>query len=334
MTPWQPRLKSDVPVEPITVADTRNLNLYPKRYPQLWETYEQQLKQHWTQHSIDFSQDLASWNTLQSGEQFFFKNTLANFANSDQILVINAGSTLIQEINIPIVQLNLVQQAAMEGIHGVTYNDAIDTVIKDPKERELIFDAARTSPIVKPKTSWCEQWLNPELALADRLLAWQMVEGLFFASSFASLFWARKRKILPGITQSNEYISKDEALHVELGSQIYDLCINKLEQEDAYALVETAVEIECKFARDGLPVNLLGMNAEMMEEHIQNQADCILLLNKYEPLYNVPESPFEFMKGFGIPSKTNFFEKRSTDYEHVDVSSGSSAVITDFDNLD
>jgi ribonucleotide reductase beta subunit family protein with ferritin-like domain len=312
----RPRTRVELPAEPITLSQ-RRFAPFPIQDHEMMEIYTAQRKQEWFETEINFSHDYDSWQKLSIHEQFFFKNTLANFANADQIVLVNVNSQLSAEIQVPEIVWNLAFQAHMEVIHSITYNMAIDTVIKDPQEKEMLFRSIETNPVVQPKMQWSQEWLNSDVALSDRMVGWCCVEGLFFASSFASLFWARKRGILPGISQSNELISKDEALHVKLGSAIYRRCENKLSLQEVQDIIESAVDIECKFAEDGLAVDLIGMNAGMMKKHIESQADALLVLLGYDKMYNTV-TPFDFMFEFGLQGKTNFFERHNPDYARTD----------------
>lgn len=316
----KPRLRASLPVESLTQRNVRRFAPFPVEDTQMMELYKAQRSQEWFETEIDFSKDAEHWLKLSPQKQFFLKNTLANFANADQIVLVNVNSQLAKEITNPEIGWNLAFQAHMEVIHSLTYNISIDTVITDPKEKEELFRSIETNPVVMPKMEWSQEWLNDEVALADRMVGWGCVEGLFFASSFASLFWIRGENILPGLCESNELISSDEALHVQLSTGIYKRCDNPLSLEEAQNIVESAVDVECKFAEDGLPVSMLGMNASLMKIHIENQADVLLRLLGFNPMYN-QETPFDFMFKFGLQGKTNFFEKHNTAYRKTDLSS-------------
>lgn len=318
--PPKPRLTAALPIERLTQRNVRRFAPFPIEDDQMMELYKAQRAQEWFESEIDFSKDAEHWAKLPAQKQFFLKNTLANFANADQIVLVNVNSQLAKEITNPEIGWNLAFQAHMEVIHSLTYNMAIDTVIADTQEKENLFRSIETNPVVMPKMEWSQEWLNEEVALPDRMAGWGCVEGLFFASSFASIFWIRKENILPGIGQSNEQIASDEALHVQLSTGIYKRCDNPLSIEEAQNIVESAVDVECKFAEDGLPVNMLGMNASMMKQHVENQGDVLLRLLGFDPMYNV-ETPFDFMFTSGLQGKTNFFEKQNTAYRKPDLSS-------------
>lgn len=315
---YQPRLKKDLPVEPVTVNEDR-FSLESAKYPQFDELYMTQRNQEWFETEIDFSKDWDSWNTLSKDEQFFYKNTLATFANADQIVLANVAGQLVNELHHQEMICNLAFQSHMEAIHARTYKAAIETLIRDPEERIYLFRSILTNPIVKPKMEWSMMWLDPEVALADRLVAWTCVEGLFFASSFASLNYARSKGILPGVSYSNEFIASDEALHCVFSSMVYRECKNQLTTDDIHELVGSAVDIECEFVRQSLPYELPGMNADLMQEHVKSQADVLFKLLGHDPFYKV-KTPFGFMFGFGLDGKTNFFERRVPDYVKSDAS--------------
>lgn len=316
--PYKPRLKKDLPVEPITKNEDR-FSLDPMKYPQFKHLYDTQRAQEWLETEIDWTKDYDDWCKLSSAEQFFFKNTLAFFANADLIVLENVSGQLARELAYPEMTINLAFQSHMEVIHALTYNDAIRAVIRDPVERDYLFKSVQHNPVIKPKGDWSVTWLDPEVALADRLAAWTCVEGLFFASSFASLNYARSRGLLPGISYSNELIASDEALHCVFSSMCYRECENKLTDDEMHELVGSAVDIECQFVRDSLPSDLIGMNADLMIQHVCSQGDVILKLLGHEPFYNV-SSTFDFMFGFGLSSKSNFFERRVSDYVKSDAS--------------
>ena len=300
--------------EPISIPTLERYCLFPIVYHDIWKLYKEQQEKYWIAEEIDFSEDRKSWLTLNKEEQNFISVVLAFFSNSDGIVLENLSTRFMKEINIPEAQSFLSIQAAIESIHIETYNLCIDAVIQDTKEKIDLFKAIQTNPIVQPKMQWALKWMKDN-SLAHVLVAFCCIEGLFFCSSFASIFWLRKRQKLRGICFSNEKVISDESIHVRFDALMYSKYIkNKLPTEEIYEIVKEAVAIEQKFARDALPVKLIGINAEMMCQYICKVADVVLDLLGVEPLYKV-ENPFDWMVGLGLLGKANFFEKRVAEYQ-------------------
>jgi ribonucleoside-diphosphate reductase subunit M2 len=294
----------------------RRYTLFPLQAPDIWHLYTQQLQKFWTHEEVDFSQDLRSWNTLSPDEQTFLSTTLAFFANSDNIVIDNISSRFASEITLPEARMFLSIQAAIEGVHVVTYNLSIDAVIADPHLKKTLFAAIHTNPIIQPKTDWALRWTGSDRSLPHRLVAFAVVEGIFFASSFASIFWLRKRQKVPGICWANEKIVEDESLHVRFASTMYRKYHNTLDTATVQAIVAEAVDIEHRFVDGVLPVQLIGMNSTLMKQYVCNVADVILSMLGVPSLYNV-SNPFEWMVGIGLMGKANFFEKRVAEYGRI-----------------
>ena len=301
-------------VEPISIATMERYCLFPIVHHDIWQLYKTQQEKFWLAEEVSFTEDRKSWQTLNEDEQKFIGITLAFFANSDNVVLENVSTRLMKEICIPEAQAFLSLQSAIEMIHVETYNLCIDNVIQDTKEKMDLFKAVQTNPIVQPKIEWAMKWMKTDQSLAHVLVGFAIVEGIFFASSFASIFWLRKRQKLPGVCFANEKIVEDESLHVRFDALMYRNYIqNKLSTEEIYKIVEEAVELEHQFVEKALPVKLIGMNSELMKQYVCKVADVVLSLLGVSPLYNV-ENPFEWMVGLGLLGKSNFFEKRVAEY--------------------
>lgn len=304
-------------MEPISQPDDARYCLFPIKHQDIWDLYKLHEQKFWTAEEVDFGEDMASWKTLNKNEQMFISVTLAFFANSDNIVLENLSTRFMKEICLPEAQSFLSFQGCMENIHVVTYNLCIDSVIDDTKEKHDLFRAITTNPIVKPKLDWAIKWTESKGSLAHRIVAFAAVEGIFFSSSFASIFWLRKRQKLPGICFANEKIVEDESIHVRFAALIYNKYIKyKLTTEEVHSIIREAVEIEHQFVTDALPVKLIGMNSEYMKQYVCKVADVVLSLLGVPPLYNV-SNPFEWMVGLGLVGKSNFFEKRVAEYSKV-----------------
>jgi ribonucleotide reductase beta subunit family protein with ferritin-like domain len=299
--------------EPLTIVSDDRYCLFPIQHQDVWDLYKAQQMSHWTVEEIDFSEDYKKWQLLTLEEQEFISITLAFFANSDNLVIENLHARFRIEMTWPESQAFFTAQAEIEMIHVETYNKCIDVVIRDSKKKKELFEAIKCNPIVKPKLDWTKKWIESKEDLGTRLVAFALVEGVFFSSSFASMFWLRKQKNVPGICFANEKIVEDEALHVLHGTLSYTKIVNKMKLEDIYNMVREAVAIEHEFVENALPVKLIGMNSKEMKQYVCFQADLILTLLGVPKLYNV-EIPFEWMIGIGLVGKSNFFEKRVGEY--------------------
>ncbi len=302
--------------EPLTIVSDDRYCLFPIQHQDVWDLYKMQKRKHWTVEEINFGDDYKCWQLLTLEEQDFVSVTLAFFANSDNLVIENLHTRFRTEMTWPESQAFFTAQADMEMIHVETYNRCIDTVIRDPQKKKALFEAVKCNPIVKPKLDWTKKWIESNEHLGTRLLAFTLVEGVFFSSSFAAMFWLRKQKNVPGICFANEKIVEDEALHVLHGALSYRKIVNKMKLEDIYNMVKEAVAIEHEFVENALPVKLVGMNSKEMKQYVCFQADIVLELVGVPKLYNVP-LPFEWMIGIGLVGKSNFFEKRVGEYDLI-----------------
>jgi ribonucleoside-diphosphate reductase beta chain len=287
--------------------------ILPIKYPAIWEMYKKCEASFWTAEEIDLSDDLKHWEGLNQGEKHFVSHVLAFFAASDGIVNENLAVNFMSEVQLPEARCFYGFQIMMENIHSETYALLIDTYIKDPAEKDRLFHAIDTVPCVGKKAEWALRWINNG-SFAERLIAFAAVEGIFFSGSFCSIFWLKKRGLMPGLTFSNELISRDEGMHCEFACLLYRMLENKLSKEAATAIITDAVEIEKEFITDALPVNLIGMNAKMMSQYIEFVADRWLSELGYDKVYNTT-NPFDFMEMISLQGKTNFFEKRVGDYQ-------------------
>lgn len=294
--------------------------LLPINYPKVWEKYKQHEASFWTAEEIDLSADMKDWGNLNDGERHFITHVLAFFAASDGIVNENLAVNFMSEVQLPEARCFYGFQIMMENIHSETYALLIDTYVKDPAEKDRLFHAIETVPAVKKKAEWALRWIDNG-NFAERLVAFAAVEGIFFSGSFCSIFWLKKRGLMPGLTFSNELISRDEGLHCEFACLLYSMLENKLPQEQVHTIIRDAVTIEKEFITEALPVALIGMNSKLMAEYIEFVADRWLSELGYTKIYNTA-NPFDFMEMISLQGKTNFFEKRVGDYQKSGVMSG------------
>jgi ribonucleoside-diphosphate reductase beta chain len=304
-------------MEPLLAENPNRFVLFPIQNPQVWEFYKKAEASFWTAEEIDLSQDQKDWNNLNDNERHFIKHVLAFFAASDGIVNENLAINFMQEVQMPEARCFYGFQIMMENIHSETYSLLIDTYIKDPKEKDYLFNALETVPAVQRKGQWALKWINSE-NFAERLIAFAAVEGIFFSGSFCSIFWLKKRGLMPGLTFSNELISRDEGLHCDFACLLYSYLENKLPEERVQAIIRDAVTIEQEFVTEALPVSLIGMNARTMSQYIEFVADRLLVSLGCGKIYN-STNPFDFMEMISVQGKTNFFEKRVAEYQKAGV---------------
>ena len=293
--------------------------ILPINYPAIWEMYKKHEASFWTAEEIDLSADLKDWQNLNDGERHFISHVLAFFAASDGIVNENLAVNFMSEVQVPEARCFYGFQIMMENIHSETYALLIDTYIKDAQEKDRLFHAIDTVPCVKKKAEWALRWIENG-SFAERLVAFAAVEGIFFSGSFCSIFWLKKRGLMPGLTFSNELISRDEGMHCEFACLLYSMLNNKLPQQQVTEIIVDAVAIEKEFITDALPVDLIGMNSRLMSQYIEFVADRWLVELGCPKVYNTP-NPFDFMEMISLQGKTNFFEKRVGDYQKSGVMS-------------
>ena len=304
--------------EPLLTENKNRFVLFPIQHDDIWQMYKQAEASFWTAEEIDLSPDLADWERLNAGERHFISHVLAFFAASDGIVNENLAVNFLSEVQYPEAKCFYGFQVMSENIHSETYSLLIDTYVRDSREKNKLFNALETVPCVAKKGEWALKWINSE-TFVERLIAFAAVEGIFFSGSFCSIFWLKKRGLMPGLSFSNELISRDEGLHCEFACLLYTRHIkNKLSQERVYEIILDAVRIEKEFITEALPVALIGMNADLMTQYIEYVADFWLQRLGYEKYYNTP-NPFDFMTTISLQGKTNFFEKRVGEYQKAGV---------------
>jgi len=304
-------------VEPICRHDDdgARFSLFPIEHADLWSMYKQHVASFWTADEIDVSADLTDWqDNLSKNEKHFISMVLAFFAGADGIVVENLAERFCRDITIPEARCFYGFQMAMESIHQETYCLLIDTYITNPKDRELLFSAHNRVPSVQKKAKWAQQYIGSDASFAERLVAFAAVEGIFFSGAFCAIFWLKKRGLMPGLTFSNELISRDEGLHCSFACQLYSKLDRKIPERDIHRLIGDAVEVEKEFVCDALPVSLIGMNKSLMAQYIEFVADRLLRDLGHRPLYH-SKNPFDWMDMISLEGKTNFFEKRVGEYQ-------------------
>lgn len=294
--------------------------IYPIDYDDIWHMYQKAVASFWTAGEVDLQIDVNDWEKLKPEERHFLSHILAFFAASDGIVVENLVQTFTREVQIKEARFFYGFQIAIENIHSEMYSLLIDTLIRDPRSKNQLFRAIDTLPCVKKKADWALKWIqNPSFAL--RLVAFAVVEGIFFSGSFAAIFWLKKRGLMPGLTFSNELISRDEGLHCDFACLLFNRYLeNKPPPEEIVNIISDAVSIEQEFLTDALPVSLIGMNCKLMKQYIEFVADRLLEELGCEKRYN-GENPFDFMENISLEGKTNFFEKRVGEYQKSGVMS-------------
>lgn len=292
--------------------------LFPLQHDDMWKMYKKHVASFWTAEEIDLSDDMVHWTKMTKDEQHFIKHVLAFFAASDGIVLENINMNFVNKIQVPEARCFYAFQAAMENIHSETYSLLIDSYIKDTAEKDQLFNAIEHLPSVMRKAQWAIKWMGQNCSFAERLVAFSAVEGIFFSGSFCAIFWLKKRGLMPGLTFSNELISRDEGLHTDFACLVYNNLKNQLPEEHVKNIIIEAVECEKLFVTDSLPVSLIGMNKTLMTEYIEFVADRLLCALGYNKHYNTV-NPFEWMEMISLQGKTNFFEKRVGEYQKAGV---------------
>ena len=307
--------------EPILKENNNRFVLFPIQHDDIWAFYKKAEASFWTAEEIDLSADLIDWSEkLNDDERYFVKHVLAFFAASDGIVNENLAENFVSEVQYTEAKFFYGFQIAMENIHSETYSLLIDTYIKDPAEKHKLFNAIETMDCVKKKADWALNWIDNG-SYAERLIAFAAVEGIFFSGSFCSIFWLKKRGLMPGLSFSNELISRDEGLHCDFACLLYAKhLVNQLPIERVQKIIKDAVEIEKEFICESLPVDLIGMNSKLMSQYIEFVADRLLVELGSPKIYDVA-NPFDFMEMISLQGKTNFFEKRVAEYQKAGVTS-------------
>jgi ribonucleotide reductase beta subunit family protein with ferritin-like domain len=311
-------------IEPLLVEDSSRFTQLPIQFPKLQDAYVVHENMFWTAREIDYSADISDWESLSSNERYFIEHILAFFAGSDGIVLENLLRNFCVEVKAAEARNFYGFQSMIENVHGQVYALLLDTFVKDVKRKDELFNAIETIPVVKKKADWALKWINSTNPFEERLIAFAIVEGVFFSASFASIFWLKSRnKMTKALGKSNELISRDEGLHTDFAVLMYHHLRNKVSQSRVEEIIKEAVEIEIEFITESIPCSMIGMNTELMCQYIKYVADRLLSQLEFEKIYNV-ENPFDFMKSFALDGKSNFFENRVTEYIHA-----SSAKATD-----
>jgi ribonucleoside-diphosphate reductase beta chain len=307
--------------EPILEENPDRFVLFPIKHPAIWEMYKNAEASFWTAEEIDLAADLPDWdNKLNDDERHFIKHVLAFFAASDGIVLENLVARFTQEVQLPEARCFYAFQAMIENIHSETYSLLIDTYIRDDHEKSRLFKAIDTIPIVKKKADWCLKHIASSESFAHRLVAFAIVEGIFFSGSFCSIFWLKKRGLMPGLTFSNELISRDEGMHTDFACLLYSMLKNRLSTKQIHDIVKDAVKIEKEFVTDALPVRLIGMNADTMSMYIEFVANRLVRELGCDLVpYPDAQNPFDFMELISLQQKCNFFESRVSQYAKAGV---------------
>eukprot|EP00592_Proboscia_alata_P011902 CAMPEP_0194392878 /NCGR_PEP_ID=MMETSP0174-20130528/122984_1 /TAXON_ID=216777 /ORGANISM="Proboscia alata, Strain PI-D3" /LENGTH=513 /DNA_ID=CAMNT_0039188495 /DNA_START=64 /DNA_END=1606 /DNA_ORIENTATION=- len=317
--------------EPLLADNPGRFVIFPIQHEDVWEMYKKAEASFWTAEEIDLASDLNDWKSLSANERHFVSHILAFFAASDGIVNENLASNFATEITIPEARCFYGFQIAVENIHSETYSLLIDTYVRDPSERHHLLNAIETVPCVQEKAQWALQWCEPKNAsFAERCIAFAAVEGIFFSGSFCAVFWLKKRGLMPGLSFSNELISRDEGLHCDFACLLYSKLVNKLSDERVTEIITNAVEIEKSFVTDALPVELIGMNSALMCTYIEFCADR-LLVELGVPKFYSSENPFPWMEMISLQGKTNFFEKRVGEYSKSGVGVDAADQVFDLD---
>lgn len=309
--------------EPLLDPKQNRLVIFPIRYHDIWAMYKKQRAAFWVPDEVDFSKDINDWDKLSEDEKFFIENILAFFAGSDGIVNMNIDLNFNQEVQIPEARFVYDFQSMMEGIHAETYSLLIDKYIIDSDKKQKLFSGIDTIPCVGKKAQWAMKWITNEDndPFAKRLIAFAMVEGIFFSGSFCAIYWLKQRGLMPGLTISNELISRDEGMHCDFACMLYEMLNNKLDETTVHSMFKEALDIEKEFIIESLPCKLIGMNCKLMSQYLEFVADRLLLQLGYSKIYKV-QNPFPFMEAINLQGKTNFFEHRVSQYQKAKVDNG------------
>ncbi|KAL1517065.1 hypothetical protein ABEB36_000878 [Hypothenemus hampei] len=309
----------DPQLEPLLKENPRRFVLFPIEFPDIWQKYKEAEASFWTTEEVDLTHDLRHWEKLKSEERHFISHVLAFFAASDGIVNENLVERFSQEVQVTEARCFYGFQIAIENIHSEMYSKLIETYISDPNEKEFLFNAIETMPCVKKKADWALKWISSKTSsFGERLVAFAAVEGIFFSGSFAAIFWLKKRGLMPGLTFSNELISRDEGLHCDFACLLFSHLHQKPSQERVTSIIADAVTIEQEFLSEALPVSLIGMNCKLMCQYIEFVADRLLSELGCKKIYGAT-NPFDFMTIISTEGKTNFFEKKVGEYKKVGV---------------
>ena len=301
-------------VEPLLAPDDSRYVMFPIKYNDVWDMYKKQIDLFWHVGELNLAQDLTDWEKLTVDEKHFISMVLAFFSSSDAIVTDNLAVRFMNEVQVSEVRAFYGFQIAMETIHSETYSLLIDTYIRDKEEKDRLFNAVTNFPCIAKKTSWAQRWLNDRRSsFASRLVAFAAIEGIFFSSSFAAIYWIKKRGLMPGLTFSNELISRDEGLHCEFAVLLFSKIVKKPTKKRIYEIIKEAVDIEKEFILESIPCRMIGMNSNLMSNYIEFVADRLCLQLGYDKIFGTT-NPFDFMELISVETKVNFFERTNSEY--------------------
>jgi ribonucleotide reductase beta subunit family protein with ferritin-like domain len=310
--------------EIVTTKNNKRFVLFPIQYHDIYELYKRAESSFWTANEIDLAKDINDWEKLTDNEQYFIKNVIGFFAGSDGIIMENLATRFLNEVQIPEARAFYSYQIFNESIHSETYSLLIDTYIKDIEEKERIFNSIENIESIKKKAKWAQKWIdNKEVSFSTRLVAFAIVEGIFFSGSFCAIYWLKKRGLMPGLTFSNELISKDEGMHCEFACLLYSKIKNRIGENIIQEIFNEAIEIEKEFITESIPCKMIGMNSDLMKQYIEFVADRLLVQLGYSKIWKA-ENPFDFMELISLRPKSNFFEIRVGEYSKSTIAESSS----------
>jgi len=310
-------------VEPLLEVNPSRFVIFPINHSKVWSMYKKAVASFWTVEEVDLSKDAVFWAKLNDNERHFIEHILAFFAASDGIVNENLVERFMNDVQIPEARCFYGFQIMIENIHSEMYSLLIDTYVKDRDRKQFLFNAIETIPSIKKKADWALKWIsNKDASFGSRVIAFACVEGIFFSGAFCSIFWLKKRGLMPGLTFSNELISRDEALHTEFAVLMNSMLNNQCDEATIKMIIMEAVEIEKEFINDSIPCKLIGMNAEMMSTYIEFVANRLMMQLGHPKIYKNVKNPFPFMEMISLEGKTNFFEKRVAEYAKTGVKSG------------
>lgn len=315
-------ISEDLPKEPLLTPDNRRFHLYPIRYPAVWDMYKTHQSSPWTAEEIPLEVDKVQWqDKLNDDERYFIEHILAFFASSDGIVNENLATKFLNEVQIPEAKFFYGNQIAMENVHSETYALLIESLVTDTEKKRKLFNAIEEVECVKKKANWALKWINNKNSFGERIVAFAAVEGIFFSGSFCSIFWLKKRGLMPGLCFSNELISKDEALHCDFAILLFSMLLQKPSPEAILSIICQAVECEEEFISEALPVSLIGMNSTTMKQYIRFVANRLLICFGL-PAHYKATNPYEWMDLQSLPGKSNFFERKTPEYRKAGVAQG------------
>lgn len=320
---------SKILTEPLLSPDDNRFVMFPIKHDDVWKMYQKQVDCFWRPEEIDLTKDISNWESLNEDERYFLSMILAFFAASDGIVLENLAMRFMNDVQLSEARAFYGFQIAMENIHSHTYSLLIETYIKDKEEKNKLFNAISHFPCIKKKADWAQKWIHDNRSsFATRLVAFACVEGIFFSGAFCSIYWVKKRGLMPGLTFSNELISRDEALHCEFAILLYSKLIKKMNKARIHEIIKEAVEIETEFICEALPCRLIGMNSQMMTQYVQFVADRLCVQLGYDKIYQV-NNPFDWMELISLEGKTNFFERKVGEYSLANKTSQDAFVFSD-----